>query len=437
MKPRPKSETIYKGLCEVIPGGVNSPIRACKAVDYHPLVAERAFDDMIVDADGNHYIDYCGSWGALIHGHAHPEILKAAEKRMSMGTTFGVTTAIEGRLARKIIELVPSIEKVRFVSSGTEATMSAVRLAKGYTKRDLIVKFAGNYHGHADYFLVKAGSGVAGLPESSSAGIPQELVSKTLCLPYNDVACCNELFGNMEMASRIAAVIVEPIAGNMGVVCGTHEFLFALRELTEKNGSLLIFDEVMSGFRVAKGGAQQLYGIDPDLTCLGKIIGGGFPAAAFGGKAKIMDCLAPLGAVYQAGTLSGNPVAMEAGLKALELLDVPNYYQTLQQKVDFLTQFVQAYIDQHKIPACLQGAGSMFTLFLGRRSVSNMDEAQSCDKELFKKFYRHMFENGVYIPPLMVEAWFISMAHTEEHLKTTSNLIVEFLEKAYVQQHLL
>lgn len=423
---RPISESIYNKLCEVIPGGVNSPVRSCKEMGQLPLVAERAHGDCIVDADGRSYIDYCGSWGALIHGHAHPEVIEAAATRMRMGTTFGVTTAIEEKLARKIVHLIPSIEKIRFVSSGTEATMSAVRLARGFTGRELIVKFDGNYHGHADFFLVKAGSGVSELNESSSRGIPAEMVQHTICLPFNDVEACRALFNSH--GSQIAAVILEPIAGNMGVVAGSKEFMQLLRTETTRVGALLIFDEVMTGFRVAKGGAQELYGIKPDLTCLAKIVGGGFPAAAFGGRKEIMDYLAPLGPVYQAGTLSGNPVAMAAGLKTLELLDEPGFYPYLAQKTQVITLPVQALLKERGIAACIQQSGSMFTLFFGRTEVTNMDEARSLDKGAFARFFRYMFDNGVYIPPLQVEAWFVSHVHTQEHLERTRDLILEYFE---------
>lgn len=416
----------YRRLCEVIPGGVNSPVRACKDLLDVPLIAERAYKDMLYDAEGDGYIDYCGSWGALIHGHANDKILTPVIERIKLGTSFGVTTEIEGNLANKIIDLMPSIEKIRFVSSGTEATMSAARLARGYTGRNLIVKFNGNYHGHADFFLVNAGSGVFDLNStSSSAGIPEEIVKNTISLPYN----CTESTRNFlrEHGKNVAAVILEPIAGNMGVVPATCEFLTMLREETAKQGSLLIFDEVMCGFRVAKGGAQELYNIDPDLTCLGKIIGGGFPVAAFGGKTSIMDCLAPQGNVYQAGTLSGNPVAMEAGFQALSLLDTLGFYEELERKTLMITQPVAEFIQNRNINACIQQVGSMFTLFFGRRSVANMEEAKLLNREQFIDFFRHMHKKNIYIPPSQYEAWFVSSAHTDDHLKVTTNAIIEFL----------
>lgn len=335
MNSRLISEAIYKNLCEVIPGGVNSPVRSCLKMGQLPMVVDRAYEDQLIDADGHTYIDFCGSWGALIHGHAHPAILEAVKVRMDKGTSFGITTSIEGELAHEIVKLIDSIEKIRFVSSGTEATMSAVRLARGVTKREVIVKFSGNYHGHADHFLVQAGSGVLEVsPTASSAGVPEEMVKHTINLPYNDVESCRQLFNHPDYRHCIAAVILEPIAANMGVVPASHEFIRYLRSATEEMGALLIFDEVINGFRVGLRGAQEYYSIKPDLTCFGKIIGGGFPAAAFGGRREVMDQLAPLGSVYQAGTLSGNPVAMEAGLQSLKLLQRPGFYEELQAKTD-------------------------------------------------------------------------------------------------------
>jgi glutamate-1-semialdehyde 2,1-aminomutase len=426
MTNRTKSIETYRKLCEVIPGGVNSPVRACCGNEQAPLVADHASRDLVVDVDGNVYIDYCGSWGALIHGAANKEILEAAAMRMQKGTTFGMTTAIEEKLARKITEIIPSVEKIRFVSTGTEATMSAVRLARGFTGRPLIIKFAGNYHGHADFFLVKAGSGVSDLHESTSAGIPDDLVKHTLCLNFNDCNGVKEVFNNPEFKDKIAAVILEPIAGNMGLVPASYEFIKLLECETKKHGALLIFDEVMTGFRVALKGAQSLYNVKPDLTCFAKIIGGGFPAAAFGGREDIMNCLAPLGSVYQAGTLSGNPVAMEAGLKAITLLEAPGFYEELLRKTNIITEPVREYFRVNNILACIQQAGSMFTLFFGIKQATDMDTAKSADNNQFKRFFSFMFANGVYIPPLQMEAWFVSSAHTDEHLEKTRDLILQF-----------
>lgn len=430
MRNRTCSQDTYDRLCQVIPGGVNSPVRACFEMEQTPLVVDYAIEDKLVDVDGHSYIDYCCSWGVLIHGHAHPQILKAVMARAAKGTTFGITTAIEEQLARKVVEIMgPSIEKIRFVSSGTEATMSAVRLARGYTKRDLLIKFSGNYHGHADFFLVQAGSGVLNLSSSSSAGIPNEIVKHTICLPYNDVEACQQVFQHPAYRDRIAAVIVEPIAGNMGVVPGSKEFLTCLREQTAQQGSLLIFDEVISGFRIGLRGAQEYYGIKPDLTCLGKIVGGGFPAAAFGGRKEIMDCLAPLGPVYQAGTLSGNPIAMEAGLQALRLLEQPYFYQELQRKTNLLIDPIVKYIKEYKKTACIQQAGSMFTLFFGKDKVQNLEEAKQIDAKAYARLFKFLFNKGIYIPPSAYEAWFVSAAHDDKHLVYTAETILEFLEQ--------
>ena len=436
MNHRAKSDQIYQKMCSVIPGGVNSPVRSCKSMGQMPLVADHAFRDLIVDSDGNSFIDYCGSWGALIHGHAHPVILEAVKKRMDKGTSFGITTALEGELALEVTQLIDSIEKIRFVSSGTEATMSAVRLARGFTKRDVIVKFSGNYHGHADFFLVEGGSGLLEISSTaSSAGIPKSIVECTVSLPYNDIAACQNLFFHPSYRDRIAAVILEPIAGNMGVVPASEEFIHFLREETEKMGSLLIFDEVMSGFRVHLKGAQHLYGVKPDLTCLGKIIGGGFPAAAFGGRKEIMNYLAPLGPVYQAGTLSGNPVAMEAGLQSLRLLQSIDFYKKLQYKTDRLLNPIKEWIKQSDSEICVQEAGAMFTLFFGKKEVRNLDDAMAVDGELFSKFFRALFDQGIYIPPSPHEAWFISAAHEDEHIDKTSNAILAFFEKQFSKEN--
>ena len=350
-----------------------------------------------------------------------------AQKQVARGMTFGITTEVEGKLARTVTELMPSIEKIRFVSSGTEATMTAARLARGYTNRPYIVKFSGNYHGHADFFLVQAGSGVFGLNStSSSAGIPDEIVKHTICLPYNDVDTCREFLLDLKNKETIAAVIIEPIAGNMGCVPATHEFLTMLRETTTQIGAVLIFDEVISGFRVGLDGAQGYYGITPDLTCLGKIIGGGFPAAAFGGKKEIMDCLAPLGNVYQAGTLSGNPVAMEAGLKALQMIQKRGFYDELARKTNIITKPIQDFFESRNMNCCLQQVGSMFTIFFGAKKIANMDDAKKLDTEAFKMFFTYLIERGIYIPPSQHETLFISMAHTDAHLEKARDVILGY-----------
>lgn len=422
-----RSFKVFQNLCQVIPGGVNSPVRACKGLLDTPLVAERGEGDMIYDADGNGYIDYCGSWGSLIHGHAHPTILDAVSRRMAKGTSFGITTEIEEKLARKIVDRIDSLEKVRFVSSGTEATMSAARLARGYTGKELIIKYQGNYHGHADFFLVNAGSGLLAMNSTaSSAGIPDDIVKHTVSLRYNDVEETRAFL--QKHGDRVAAVILEPIAGNMGVIPASQSFVDMLREETSAVGALLIFDEVINGFRVGQQGAQGLYGVKPDLTCFGKIIGGGFPVAAFGGRADIMDKLAPLGTIYQAGTLSGNPVAMEAGYQALTLLEENDFFEELERKTNLITKPIQKYFEEKSSNACIQQVGSMFTLFFGQRYVKNMDDVKKIDADAFAKMFRFLFSRGIYPPPSPHEAWFVSMAHTDEHLLETRDLILAFLD---------
>ncbi|MEC7839388.1 MAG: glutamate-1-semialdehyde 2,1-aminomutase [Chlamydiota bacterium] len=421
------SEKIYKELLEVIPGGVNSPVRSCKNLLDVPFIADRGEGDLLYDIDGNGFIDYCCSWGALIHGHVNPIIISAVQSRMAKGTSFGTATEIEGKISKKVVDMIPSVEKVRFVSSGTEATMSAARLARGYTGRDLIIKFTGCYHGHADFFLVNAGSGVFDLNStSSSEGIPDEVVKNTISLPYNDIVESRNFI--RRYAEQIAAVILEPVAGNMGVVPADQEFIEMLRHETATHNIVLIFDEVMTGFRVTKLGAQQYYGVDADLTCFGKIIGGGFPAAAFGGRADIMDHLAPEGGVYQAGTLSGNPLAMEAGYQALKLLDQQGFYEELESKTNIITQPVNDMIRVNNINATVQQVGSMFTVFFGKKKVRNMEDGKELDSEMFRRFFLHMYENGIYIPPSQYEAFFVSMAHTKEHLEQTRDVILHFLD---------
>lgn len=420
-----KSQQIFSQLQRLIPGGVNSAGRAFKAVNRAPIIAERGEGDILIDVDGNRYIDYCGSWGALIHGHAHPNIVAAATAAVAKGSTFGLSCPLEAQLARLVIDCVPSVEQIRFVSSGTEATMSAARLARGFTGRDTLVKFTGNYHGHADFFLVQAGSGVFGLsPTSSSAGIPSDIVRHTACLPYNDIEAARRFLREHD----VAGVILEPVAGNMGVVPAKREFLQMLRDETTRQGALLIFDEVISGFRVALGGAQELYGIVPDLTCFGKILGGGFPAAAFGGRREIMQRLAPLGDVYQAGTLSGNPVAMAAGIQSLSLLLQPGIYGELARKADVIAVPVRERLRQRGVRACLQQVGSMMTLFFGCPAVDSMEQAHGLDKALFAKLYDYLLARGIFIPPSPYEAWFVSTVHQEEHLTLTRDHLLGFLD---------
>jgi len=422
MKNRIQSQEIYRRLQEVIPGGVSSPVRAFRSLQMAPLVGKAAYQDMLVDADDHEYIDYCMSWGSLIHGHAHPAILEKVIERMQAGTSFGVTTEIEEKLARKISSHMPSIEKMRFVSSGTEATMSAVRVARGYTRKNYVIKFTGCYHGHADGFLVQAGSGMLGLNKtSSSAGIPKEYVQWTICLPYNDIEAFDRLLEDKKIAEDLACVIIEPIATNMGLVPATQEFINHLRRRTEELSALLIFDEVVTGFRLGLGGAQHYFDIIPDMTCLGKIIGGGFPAAAFGGREEIMNILAPLGEVYQAGTLSGNPVAMEAGYQSLLLLEQPNFYEELQAKADVITQPIRKY-------TTVQQIGSCFTVFFTKNRVDNMEEAMKTDTKRFQELFSFLFERGVYFSPSPYEMCSVSSQHTDAHLQHTKNLLVEYFE---------
>lgn len=427
---RKKSEEIYSRACAVIPGGVNSPVRSFRHLRMSPLIVESGKGDLLKDVDGKEYIDFCCSWGALILGHAHEQVVKGVCEQIQKGTSFGIATEMEERIASKIVSLVPSLEKIRFVSSGTEATMTAMRLARGYTERSKIVKFTGHYHGHSDSLLIQAGSGVASLnPLATSKGVNPSTIADTLCFPFNDFEAIRTFFRRSPLASQVAAVILEPITGNMGVVPPEPGFLEMLREETLRNGSLLIFDEVITGFRVGLTGAQGLYGIDPDLTCLGKVIGGGFPVAAVGGKANILDCLAPLGQVYQAGTLSGNPVAMRAGWETIHLIEKKGFYESLQKKADRMTGPIEKTIAGKKGPICLQKQGSMFNLFFGLTKVTSKEDLKALDEEKFIQFFRYLFERGIYISPSSQEAWFISAAHTEDHLDRAAQEICTFIEK--------
>lgn len=423
---RPNTEKIFQKSCQSIPGGVNSPIRAFLELQMLPVVIKKGVQDKIEDVDGNSWIDYCMSWGALPLGHGHPRVVEAVCSQMAQGSSFGTATPFEEELAFCIKRQMPSIEKLRFVSSGTEATMTAVRLARAVSQKPVLVKFNGCYHGHSDALLVKAGSGLNFLPGASSLGVTQEAVQHTVSLPYNDLASVKSLFASR---SDIGAVIVEPIAANMGLVPGTVEFLQTLRDETEKAGSVLIFDEVISGFRTGLAGAQGMFGISPDLTCLGKIIGGGLPAAAFGGKASIMDALAPLGGVYQAGTLSGNPLAMKAGLATLQEVSAPGFYEGLQKKADLLLSPIEEWIERHEKNLCLKRQGSLFTLFFGVKDVSCKEDLASLDSKLFHKFYSYLFSRGIYFSPSQWEACFLSSAHTEESLLYTRDTVLSFLEK--------
>ena len=416
-RPTHLSDEVLSRASKVIPGGVNSPVRAYGSVGGTPPVILRGNGSHVFDADGNEYVDYVGSWGPLILGHAHPRIVNAIRIAALNGTTFGAPTTAELELAQLIVEAVPSVEMVRCVSSGTEACMTAIRLARAATGRDLILKFAGGYHGHADPFLVQAGSGSVTLGQPDSAGVPEQTAGLTLVAPYNNVAAVEALF--QEHGGEIAAVIVEPVAANMGVVPPETDFLESLRRITEENSALLIFDEVITGFRVARGGAQELYGVQPDLTCLGKIVGGGMPLAAIGGRRSVMELLAPLGPVYQAGTLSGNPLAVAAGIETLKTLAGSGTYATLEELGATLEQGLRKIVSQADVPTQINRVGSLLTVFFGLEAISNFDDAQGLDRSAFSRFFHAMLDRGIYLPPSPFEAWFVSLAHTEEEITQT------------------
>lgn len=411
---RTRSHEIFARGEKVLVGGVNSPVRAFQSVDGDPLIIERAEGAKLFDADGNQLIDFVCSWGAMIAGHAHPAITSAIAEQARRGTSFGVTSELEIELASAIIKAFPSAEKIRFVSSGTEATMSAVRLARAFTQRELIVKFDGCYHGHSDGFLSQAGSGLATLGIASSPGVPHSFAELTLSVPYNDLAAVEKLFG--QHRDQIAAVIVEPVAANMGVVTPTAGFLRGLRELTRRNGALLIFDEVITGFRLAYGGAQNIFNIAPDLTTLGKIIGGGLPVAAYGGRVDIMNLIAPLGPVYQAGTLSGNPLAMRAGIEMLKLLQAPGFYADLEQKAMKLVSGLRNALTETGVPGQITSSGSLATLFFTRHPVTNYTTAKTSDRKQYAAFFNEMLNRGFFLAPSQFEALFISSAHTNEDI---------------------
>ena len=414
---RNNSSRLFSTAQKVMPGGVNSPVRAFKAVGGDPLFIQSAKGARITDVDGNEFIDYVSSWGPLIFGHAHPQIVSAITRQAELGTSYGASTELEIQLAEKVVQAVPSIDVVRMVNSGTEAVMSALRLARGITGRDKIVKFEGCYHGHGDSLLVKAGSGLISLGTPECPGIVSSLAEKTLNLPYNNIEKVRELFD--KEGSDIAALIVEPIGGNMGVVPPKPGFLEALREVTQKAGALLIFDEVITGFRVSLGGAQKLFGITPDITCMGKIIGGGLPVGAYGGSREVMDHISPVGAVYQAGTLSGNPLAMAAGNVMFDLLSQDNVYESLEQKSQKLCEGLKHNVEALGIQAQFTRVGSMFSMFFTDEEVINYDSVKSCDTEFFKKYFNGLLEEGVYIAPSQFEAGFMSAVHTDEEISLT------------------
>jgi len=413
-----QSRKLQKRAEQLIPGGVNSPVRAFRAVGCDPLFIVRGEGSHIWDADGNRYVDYIGSWGPLILGHGAPVVIEAIVSAARNGTSFGASTPAEADLAELVITAFPHMQKVRFVSSGTEATMSAIRLARGYTKRKYIVKFEGCYHGHSDALLVKAGSGVATLGIPGSAGVPEEFTQFTLALPYNDVSALEQAFDKFK--HQIACVIVEPVVGNMGCVPPASGYLEALRAITARDKALLIFDEVMTGFRLAFGGAQELYGIQPDLTTMGKIIGGGLPVGAYGGPSDIMDLVAPLGPVYQAGTLSGNPLAMAAGHATLSYLrEHKDVYAKLDRLAGEVVAGVAAAAKDAGVSMCHNRVGSMFTWFFTEGPVTDWNSAAKCDTEAFGRFFRAMLENGIYLPPSQFEAAFLGTAHTERDVQQT------------------
>jgi len=412
-----RNETLFERAQRTIPGGVNSPVRAFRSVGGTPRFIERAQGPYFWDADGQRYTDYIGSWGPMILGHVHPEVLDAVQRVLANGFSFGAPTESEVEIAEEICKLMPSIEQVRMVSSGTEATMSALRLARGFTNRSRIVKFEGCYHGHADSLLVKAGSGLLTFGNPTSAGVPVDIAKHTTVLEYNNVAALEEAFS--AFGNEIASVIVEPVAGNMNLVRATPEFLQALRRLCSEYGAVLIFDEVMCGFRVALGGAQQLYGVTPDLTCLGKVIGGGMPAAAFGGRRDIMAQLAPLGGVYQAGTLSGNPIAVAAGLKTLQLIQAPGFYDTLAARSTRLAQGLEQAAREAGVPFAADALGGMFGLYFRESIPARFAEVTQSDVPRFNAFFHKMLDAGVYFAPSAYEAGFVSIAHDDAVIDAT------------------
>ena len=412
-----KSENLFKEAQKLIPGGVNSPVRACGSVGGQPIFIEKGNKSNLYDADGNKYIDYVLSWGPLILGHRPDCVIEALKKVLETGTSFGAPTELETKLARLVIDMVPSMEMVRMVNSGTEATMSAIRLARGYTGRDIIIKFDGCYHGHADTLLIAAGSGVATLGIPGSPGVPDSVISNTVSLKFNDIEGFVKFME--EKGDRVAGVIVEPVAGNMGMVPPVDGFLEILREYTSKFEAVLIFDEVMTGFRVAKGSAQGLFNITPDLSCFGKVIGGGLPVGAYGGSKEIMNHIAPVGNVYQAGTLSGNPLAMAAGIATLTELQKKGVYEALDNKTKKLMNGLQSAADDAGIPFKTCHLGSMAGFFFTSIDVYNFDDAKKCDLDRFAKFYRIMLEKGVYLAPSQFEACFVSLAHSDEDIDQT------------------
>lgn len=423
---RPRSAAIVRAAQQLLVGGVNSPVRAFRAVGGEPLIVDRAEGQRLWDADGREYLDYVCSWGAMILGHAHPAVTAALQEQAARGTSYGMTTELEVELARRIARALPSLERVRFVSSGTEATMSAIRVARAFTRRELILKFEGCYHGHADGFLSRAGSGLATLGIAASPGVPESFAALTLDAPYNDLAAVEKLFAGRR--GQIAAVIVEPVAANMGVVPPAPGFLEGLRGLTQREGALLIFDEVITGFRLAYGGAQTLFGISPDLTTLGKVIGGGLPVAAYGGRADVMKLVAPEGPVYQAGTLSGNPLAMRAGVETLRQVEAPGFYEPLNKRAARLADGFRSALEDSGLPARVNAAGSLLTLFFTAEPVRDDAGAKRADTWRFAAFFHEMLSRGIFLPPSQFEALFVSAAHTDADIDRTISAARESLK---------
>jgi len=415
------SRSLFQEAQRYIPGGVNSPVRACGSVGCDPVFIKRASGSRVYDTDGREYIDYIGSWGPMILGHAFPPVADAIRKAVEQGTSYGAPTEMEIEMAQLVVDAIPSIDMVRMVSSGTEAAMSAIRLARAYTKKDMIIKFEGCYHGHADSLLVKAGSGVATLGIPGSPGVPEDLAKLTITVPYNDIEALTSAVARYR--DRIACVIVEPVAGNMGVVPPLPGFLEGVREITADSDILLIFDEVITGFRLTYGGFQNSAGITPDLTCLGKIIGGGLPVGAFGGRHDIMEKLAPTGPVYQAGTLSGNPLAMAAGIAALKALQKPGVYDILEEKTVRLCDGIKQILEKKRISHRINRVGSMFTLFFTSDDVTDFDSAAKSDTKIFARHFEKMLAGGIMVAPSQFEASFVSLAHTDEDIKTTLAVI--------------
>ena len=412
------TKKLFDAAKQYIPGGVNSPVRAFKAVSGTPIFINKALGPHLYDSENKKYIDYVGSWGPMILGHSHPMVIAAIGKSIKNGLSFGTPTEIETQIAKKICELVPSIEKIRMVNSGTEAAMSAIRLARGYTKRDMIIKFEGCYHGHTDSLLVKAGSGALTFGVPSSPGVPDDLAKQTITLTYNNIDQLKDTFKNI--SEKIAAVIVEPIAGNMSLVPGNKKFLEVLRKLCSENGTILIFDEVMTGFRVALGGAQSIFNIDPDLTILGKIIGGGMPVGAFGGKENIMSHISPDGPIYQAGTLSGNPIAMTAGLATLKLISAKGFYKSLKQKTEMLVDGIIESAAEN-VPLTINYVCGMFGLFFNPKEkvIDSFEKVITCDKDYYNNFFHGMLKEGIYFAPSSFEAGFVSSSHSDDDIKST------------------